>query len=449
MMQYYQKYLRTRLEQCKGSSTVIDRAIVLAIDNCGAHGDFTVAVFLDTECYVCMVLTDRQRRYCIMKMDCYDHSASAAAATSPGADVSWLDAAMSEIPAIGGEVYVYGRATESPVFLQAVARKFTPHKVPDDSRKVNLKSRSRFSEELTSRKLGVNDGGTILKYITSPLRVFVPDDNISLNSSVYGVCTWRQLVPKDCNRCIIGDTECFCLWLTFEVDGFCNVFCRASDGVGHESYRLLWAPYGYPKNTENGLVRHPHEERRSEVNAPSCDHTAEDSRPEQVYDIKDGDIYTFEDLFGDYLCDADELTIEDAYMYSYRHFANFDDFVSVAFKSHSVARTGSLKSLKLITRRAWNLVDKDKEDAAALQLKKLKTIQSDLRKRNVEFTYEFDENFHDRRITLSNGWYFILGRGLDIFRRGGGRYSTNTCLQSRIVITRDPGKDPIRKIRKP
>ena len=168
-----------------------------------------------------------------------------------------------------------------------------------------------------------------------------------------------------------------------------------------------------------------------------------------MYDIKDGDIYTFEDLFGDYLCDADELTIEDAYMYSYRHFANFDDFVSVAFKSHSVARTGSLKSLKLITRRAWNLVDKDKEDAAALQLKKLKTIQSDLRKRNVEFTYEFDENFHDRRITLSNGWYFILGRGLDIFRRGGGRYSTNTCLQSRIVITRDPGKDPIRKKRKP
>ncbi len=83
-MQYYQKYLRTRLEQCKGSSTVIDRAIVLAIDNCGAHGDFTVAVFLDTECYVCMVLTDRQRRYCILKMDCYDHSASAAAATSPG-----------------------------------------------------------------------------------------------------------------------------------------------------------------------------------------------------------------------------------------------------------------------------------------------------------------------------------------------------------------------------
>lgn len=356
---------------------------------------------------------------------------------------------MSAIPAIGGDVYVYGRATESPVFLQAVSRKFTPHKVPDDSRKVNLKSRSRFSEELTSRKLGVNDGGTILKYITSPLRVFVPDDSVSLNSSAYGVCTWRQLVPKDCNRCVIGGTECFCLWLTFEVDGFCNVFCRASDGVGHESYRLLWAPYGYPKNTENRPTRTPHEGTHSENGVPSDANTVGDSRAEQVYDIKDGDIYTFEDLFGDYLCDADELTIEDAYMYSYRHFANFDDFVSVAFKSHSVARTGPLKSLKLITRRAENLVDKDKEDAAALQLKKLKTIQSDLRKRNVEFTYEFDENFHDRRITLSNGWHFILGRGLDIFRRGGGRYSTNTCLQCRIVITRDPGKDPIRKKRKP
>ena len=44
MMQYYNNYLRTRLEQGRGSSTVIDRAIVLAIDEFGAKDNFVTAV---------------------------------------------------------------------------------------------------------------------------------------------------------------------------------------------------------------------------------------------------------------------------------------------------------------------------------------------------------------------------------------------------------------------
>jgi ATP-dependent Lon protease len=38
----------------------------------------------------------------------------------------------------------------------------------------------------------------------------------------------------------------------------------------------------------------------------------------------------------------------------------------------------------------------------------------------VTFTYEFDEDLHDRSINLNNGWKILLGRGLDIFQKTNG-----------------------------
>ncbi|TVQ64835.1 MAG: BREX system Lon protease-like protein BrxL [Balneolaceae bacterium] len=38
----------------------------------------------------------------------------------------------------------------------------------------------------------------------------------------------------------------------------------------------------------------------------------------------------------------------------------------------------------------------------------------------INFTYEFDEELHDRSIQLNNGWKIILGRGLDIFQKTTG-----------------------------
>ncbi|MEZ5055513.1 MAG: MIT C-terminal domain-containing protein [Saprospiraceae bacterium] len=35
----------------------------------------------------------------------------------------------------------------------------------------------------------------------------------------------------------------------------------------------------------------------------------------------------------------------------------------------------------------------------------------------ILFSYEFNENIHDRSINLDNGWKIILGRGLDIFSK--------------------------------
>ncbi len=38
----------------------------------------------------------------------------------------------------------------------------------------------------------------------------------------------------------------------------------------------------------------------------------------------------------------------------------------------------------------------------------------------IIFTYEFDENIHDRSINMDNGWKIVLGRGLDIWQKTGG-----------------------------
>jgi len=38
----------------------------------------------------------------------------------------------------------------------------------------------------------------------------------------------------------------------------------------------------------------------------------------------------------------------------------------------------------------------------------------------IKFSYEFNENLHDRSINLNNGWKIILGRGLDIFQKTNG-----------------------------
>lgn len=33
----------------------------------------------------------------------------------------------------------------------------------------------------------------------------------------------------------------------------------------------------------------------------------------------------------------------------------------------------------------------------------------------IQFSYEFNDEVHDRSITMDNGWKIVLGRGLDIW----------------------------------
>ena len=52
----------------------------------------------------------------------------------------------------------------------------------------------------------------------------------------------------------------------------------------------------------------------------------------------------------------------------------------------------------------------------------LRYMQDDLRKVDIDFSYEFDEthSLHARSITTDTGWKISLDRGLDIFQRFEG-----------------------------
>jgi ATP-dependent Lon protease len=41
---------------------------------------------------------------------------------------------------------------------------------------------------------------------------------------------------------------------------------------------------------------------------------------------------------------------------------------------------------------------------------------------DIDFSFEFDEELHDRSITTDAGWKILLGRGLDIFQKTNGWY---------------------------
>src|SRR5690606_31939484 len=58
-------------------------------------------------------------------------------------------------------------------------------------------------------------------------------------------------------------------------------------------------------------------------------------------------------------------------------------------------------------------------------------LKETLESMEVDFTYEFDENIHDRSITLDNGWVIVLGRGLDIWQRTGGMLDFSEYYQEK------------------
>lgn len=58
-------------------------------------------------------------------------------------------------------------------------------------------------------------------------------------------------------------------------------------------------------------------------------------------------------------------------------------------------------------------------------------ITDSLETLGIIFTYEFDENTHDRSIVLDNGWKIVLGRGLDIFQKTNGWYDIAEYYQEK------------------
>jgi ATP-dependent Lon protease len=129
---------------------------------------------------------------------------------------------------------------------------------------------------------------------------------------------------------------------------------------------------------------------------------------------------SYENLFGDYLAGANSVTLIDPYIrlpYQLRNLMEFAKLLSEKKNKETELR------LHLITNNNEDFIEGAK-DAFSQITYSLETI-------GIIFTYEFDENIHDRSIKIDNGWKIILGRGLDIWQKTGGWYDINEYLQEK------------------
>ena len=129
---------------------------------------------------------------------------------------------------------------------------------------------------------------------------------------------------------------------------------------------------------------------------------------------------SYDYLFGEYLNDAKDIKVIDPYVrlpYQLRNFMEFAKLVSEKKNPEVEVK------LHLVTANNEEYIEGAKEAFQQMAFS-LETI-------GVIFSYEFDDDIHDRSIILNNGWKVVLGRGLDIWQKIGGWYDINEYLQEK------------------
>lgn len=131
---------------------------------------------------------------------------------------------------------------------------------------------------------------------------------------------------------------------------------------------------------------------------------------------------SYEKLFGEYLVGVQDITIVDPYIRLPYQVRNLMELIRLV---HSKRVEGELIRIHLKT---FNSDDKIPE-----MIDTFDELKDSLLDMDVEFSYEFDENIHDRSISLDNGWVISLGRGLDIWQRTGGMLDLAEYIQEKRI----------------
>jgi ATP-dependent Lon protease len=125
-------------------------------------------------------------------------------------------------------------------------------------------------------------------------------------------------------------------------------------------------------------------------------------------------------LFGDYLIGATDVKLIDPYIRLPYQLRNFMEFAKlIAEKKDSDIEV----KLHLVTSNNLDYIEGAREAFEQMTLS-FESI-------GIIFSYEFDENIHDRSILLDNGWKILLGRGLDLWQKTGGWYDVNEYIQEK------------------
>jgi hypothetical protein len=61
------------------------------------------------------------------------------------------------------------------------------------------------------------------------------------------------------------------------------------------------------------------------------------------------------------------------------------------------------------------------------QFDRLRELENNLKKYNVNLQVTYSKTLHDREIRFNNGWVIKIGRGLDYFKPPNGKFSIGFC----------------------
>lgn len=436
-MKFYTDYIRNRLSRGKRCLSEIEKMAITSIDNYGARGEFTLLTFFDDEFYICHCKTDAGIRFRIDTMQCFKHNLKQLYAEDHISKT--LANQIGALGAVGREpIFAGGSFIDKKAVVYALQQIYGRDVIQMDMKacgKLNSKSRTLFSETITKEPLHLSlPDSNIMRFIGSEgLEVFVPLQDCSLDSPFWRETTWRNMLPENYGKCMIGQSECCYLKINFEVDCFNNIFCKVTDSAQHEKYMILHAPFGAPESMEiQDLTKY--NEPATVVNIPA-DTNIKEKEPE-IFAVKCGEVVDIQGLFGDYLLGAKEIIVEDSYMCVWRHFENLKDFVNAAICTNQIEGNQYPERIHLVTKRADTIKWKDSRDpkeAFEWQEKKLREMKDNLKTAGIEFTHEFKSDFHDRLLTLSNGWYIAMGKGLDMFERPKNGIGALKCYEDTTI----------------
>ncbi|WP_409028950.1 BREX system Lon protease-like protein BrxL [Gracilimonas sediminicola] len=120
---------------------------------------------------------------------------------------------------------------------------------------------------------------------------------------------------------------------------------------------------------------------------------------------------SYEKLFKDYLMGATKIEVIDPYIRLPHQMKNF---MELARLIADIKESGEVVRLHLITH--------NNEDYIAEAKQHFQDMVDSLAPIDIDFSFEFNEELHDRSITTDTGWKILLGRGLDIFQKTNGWY---------------------------
>ncbi|XP_037954367.1 MIT domain-containing protein 1-like isoform X2 [Teleopsis dalmanni] len=144
-------------------------------------------------------------------------------------------------------------------------------------------------------------------------------------------------------------------------------------------------------------------------------HITQSKMVDQIF-IKEDEVgYSYQNLFGRYLTGAvKDILIFEPELSKGCHIKNLINFFEMILKN-----CANVSCIRLVTNKNGEL--------PTTQLNILNQVCLDMERKNIDFSYRFEDNLKDAKILLSNGYLINTGHGLHIYQPDYAQYSPGLC----------------------